>query len=53
VIKAVLNVTEITVADFLYDEIFMNYSLSRELLSNNSTNFLSYVVTYYLKKLET
>jgi len=42
-----------TVIDFLYDEIFINYSSSEELLSNNSTNFLSYVVTYYLKKLET
>ncbi len=42
-----------TVIDFLYDEIFINYSSSEELLSDNSTNFLSYVVTYYLKKLET
>ena len=44
---------KITVADFLCDEIFMNYSSSRELLFNNNTNFLSHVVTYYLKKLRT
>jgi len=42
-----------TVADFLCDEIFTNYSLSRKLLSNNSTNFLDCVMTYYLKKLRT
>ncbi len=53
VIKAVLNAMKTTVIDFLYDEIFINYSSSEELLSDNSTNFLSYVVTYYLKKLET
>ncbi len=51
--KAVLNVTEITVADFLYNKIFMNYDLLRELLFNNDMNFLSYVVIYYLKKLRT
>ncbi len=53
VTKAVLNAMKITVADFLYDEIFMNYSSSRELLFNNNINFLSCVVTYYLKKLRT
>jgi len=42
-----------TVVDFLYDEIFINYDSSRELLFNNDMNFLSYVVTYYLKKLRT
>ncbi len=51
--KAVLNAIETTIADFLYNKIFTNYSSSRELLSNNSINFLSCVVTYYLKKLET
>jgi len=53
VTKAVLNAIKTIVADFLYDEIFINYDLLRELLSNNSTNFLSCVVIYYLKKLET
>jgi len=53
VTKAVLNAIKTTVADFLYDEIFINYNLSRELLFNNDTNFLSYVVIYYLKKLRT
>jgi len=42
-----------TVTDFLYNKIFINYSLLRELLFNNNTNFLSCVVIYYLKKLET
>jgi len=42
-----------TVADFLYNEIFMNYNSLRELLFNNDTNFLSCVVIYYLKKLRT
>jgi len=42
-----------TVTDFLYNKIFINYSLLRELLFNNDTNFLSCVVIYYLKKLET
>ena len=51
--KAVSDVTEITVADFLYNEIFMNYNLLRELLFNNNTNFLSHVMIYYLKKLRT
>jgi len=51
--KAVLNVTEITVADFLYNKIFINYNLLRELLFNNNMNFLSCVVIYYLKKLKT
>ncbi len=41
------------VADFLYNKILMNYNSSRKLLFNNSTNFLSCVVTYYLKKLKT
>jgi len=53
VTKAVSDVTEITVADFLYNEIFINYNLLRELLFNNNTNFLSCVVIYYLKKLKT
>ncbi len=44
---------KIIVADFLYDEIFTNYDLSRELLFNNNMNFLSHVVIYYLKKLKT
>ncbi len=51
--KAVLNAMKTTVADFLYNKIFINYDSSRELLSNNSTNFLSCVMTYYLKKLRT
>jgi len=53
VTKAVLNAMKITVADFLYDEIFTNYDSSRKLLSDNSTNFLSCIMTYYLKKLRT
>jgi len=53
VTKAVLNVTKTTVTDFLCDEIFTIYDSLRELLFNNSINFLSYVVTYYLKKLRT
>ncbi len=53
VTKAVLNATETIMIDFLYDEIFINYNLSKELLFNNSTNFLSYVMIYYLKKLRT
>ncbi len=52
-IKAVSDTMKIIVADFLYNEIFTNYNLLRKLLFNNSTNFLSYVVTYYLKKLKT
>ncbi len=51
--KAVLNAIKTIVTDFLYNKIFTNYNLLRELLSNNSINFLSYVVIYYLKKLET
>jgi len=53
VTKAVLNAMKTTVTDFLCDEIFTNYNSSRELLFNNSINFLNCVVTYYLKKLET
>ncbi len=53
VTKAVLNAMKTIVADFLCNKIFINYSLLRELLFNNSTNFLSCVVIYYLKKLET
>ncbi len=53
VTKAVLNATEATVVDFLCDEIFTNYDLLRELLSNNDTNFLSHIMIYYLKKLRT
>ncbi len=53
VTKAVLNAMKATVADFLCNKIFTNYDSSRELLFNNSINFLSCVVTYYLKKLKT
>jgi len=53
VTKAVLNVMKITVINFLYNEIFTNYNSLRELLFNNSTNFLSCVMIYYLKKLKT
>jgi len=53
VTKAVLNAMKITVADFLCNEIFINYNLLRELLSNNDMNFLSCIVIYYLKKLRT
>ncbi len=53
VTKAVLNAMKAIVADFLYDEIFINYDSLREVLFNNSINFLSYVVIYYLKKLRT
>ncbi len=51
--KAVLNAMKTTVIDFLYDKIFMNYNLSKELLFNNNMNFLSCIVIYYLKKLKT
>ncbi len=44
---------KIIIVDFLYNKIFINYNSLRELLFNNSTNFLSYVMIYYLKKLET
>jgi len=53
VTKAVSDTMKVTVADFLCDEIFMNYNLSRKLLFNNNINFLSCVVIYYLKKLRT
>jgi len=53
VTKAVLNAMKTTVVDFLCNEIFTNYDSLRELLSDNNTNFLSCVVIYYLKKLET
>ncbi len=51
--KAVSDAIKITVTDFLYNEIFMNYNSLRELLFNNNMNFLSHVVIYYLKKLRT
>jgi len=51
--KAVLNAMKIIVTDFLYDEIFINYNSLRELLFNNSINFLSCIMIYYLKKLKT
>ncbi len=44
---------KIIVTDFLYDEIFINYNSLRELLFNNSINFLSCIMIYYLKKLKT
>jgi len=53
VTKAVLNAMKAIVADFLYNKIFTNYDSLRELLFNNDINFLSYVMTYYLKKLRT
>jgi len=53
VTKAVSDAMKTTVADFLYDEIFMNYNSLRELLFNNNTNFLSHFMIYYLKKLRT
>ena len=53
VTKTVSNIIKTIVIDFLCDKIFINYNLSRKLLFNNSTNFLSYVVIYYLKKLKT
>jgi len=53
VTKAVLNAMKIIVVDFLYNEIFMNYNSLRELLFNNNINFLSHIMIYYLKKLET
>jgi len=53
VTKAVSDAMKATVTDFLYDEIFTNYDSLRELLFNNSTNFLSCVVIYYVKKLRT
>lgn len=48
VAKAVKNVTEEQVTDFLHDEIFMNYRSLKKLLSDNEMNFLSWVVAYYL-----
>ncbi len=51
--KAVSDAMKIIVTDFLCNKIFINYNLSRKLLFNNNTNFLSCVVTYYLKKLRT
>jgi len=53
VTKAVLNAMKIIVTGFLYDEIFINYNSLRELLFNNSINFLSCIMIYYLKKLKT
>jgi len=53
VTKAVLNAMKAIVVDFLYNKIFTNYDSLRELLFNNDMNFLSHVMTYYLKKLRT
>jgi len=53
VTKAVSDAMKVTVTDFLCNKIFTNYDSSRELLFNNDMNFLSCVVIYYLKKLET
>ena len=38
---------------FLIEEIFMHYSSSKELLSDNSMNLKAQVVEYYLQKLAT
>ena len=51
--KAIQNITNKTIANFLYDDIFINYRSSRELLLNNRTNFLSRIITLYLTRLKT
>ena len=47
------NASNEAITDFLHDEIFVNYRPPRELLSDNGTNFLSRIVTLYLKRLGT
>ncbi len=42
VTKAVLNAIKTIVINFLYNKIFINYNLLRELLFNNSTNVNSW-----------
>ena len=51
--KAVNDVTTNTIMMFLIEEIFMHYSLLKELLSDNDTNLKAQVVEYYLQKLTT
>lgn len=48
VAKAVKNAEAKTIVDFLVSEIFMYYGLLKELLSDNSINFLANVAKHYL-----
>jgi hypothetical protein len=49
VIKAVSNITNKAIAEFLYEEIFVNYSVFNELVSNNGCNLLSQVWKFLLR----
>ena len=53
IIKAVKDVIMQIIINFLIKEIFMHYRSSKELLSNNKTNFKVSIVEYYLQKLVT
>jgi hypothetical protein len=52
VIKAVPNITNKAIAEFLHEEIFVNYGAFNELVSNNGCNLLSQVMEVFIKILK-
>jgi hypothetical protein len=50
--KAVSNMTNKAIAEFLHEEIFINYGTFDKLVSNNRRNLLSRVVEVFVKILK-
>jgi hypothetical protein len=51
-VKAVLNATNKAIAEFLHEEIFVNYGVFNELVSDNGCNLLSRVMEVFVKILK-
>lgn len=46
--KAIKDAEAETIADFMTQDILMHYGPPKEVLSDNTTNFLANIVEYYL-----
>ena len=52
VAKAILDAIEEVLGQFLHDNIFANYSVPKELISDNRPNLLAGAVWYYVNLLK-
>ncbi|OAT02777.1 uncharacterized protein BDCG_17762, partial [Blastomyces dermatitidis ER-3] len=50
--KAVSEITEKMIAKFLYNEIYINYEISCEILTDNSVNLVREAVRHFMSQLQ-
>ncbi|KMW68629.1 hypothetical protein BDDG_12934, partial [Blastomyces dermatitidis ATCC 18188] len=52
-VKAVLEMIEKVMMKFLYDEIYINYEMLCEILTDNDVNLIEEVMRHFMSQLQT